>query len=68
VWDSNAWFEFLVRARQYLGHAFEIRVCQYTGTEIVCVLRKTSAHEDRIAEHERARARTDARVVRVATR
>ncbi len=43
VWDSNAWFEFLVRAREYLGRAFDIRFCQFTGTEVVCVLRKVES-------------------------
>lgn len=57
VWDSNAWFDFLVRAREYLGRTFEIRVCEFTGTEIVCVLRKSSAHDQHRAEHDQRHSR-----------
>jgi SAM-dependent methyltransferase len=40
VWDSNAWFDTLSRARPYLGDTFEVRHFEFTGTEIVCVLRR----------------------------
>jgi SAM-dependent methyltransferase len=54
VWDANAWFEFLVRARDYLGNAFDIQICEFTGTEIVCVLRKACSPIER-AERETRR-------------
>jgi len=40
VWDSAAWFDTLARARPYLGGTFEVRHFEFTGTEIVCVLRR----------------------------
>jgi len=40
VWDSSAWLDFLVRSRTYLQTAFEVRYFEFTGTEIVCVLRR----------------------------
>jgi hypothetical protein len=40
VWTSSTWLELLSRARTYLGDAFEVRHFEFTGTEIVCVLRR----------------------------
>jgi hypothetical protein len=40
VWDANSWLEFLVRARAYLGCAFDVHHFEFTGTEIVSVLRR----------------------------
>ena len=40
VWDAGSWIEFLVHARGYLDGAFEIRYFDFTGTEILCVLRR----------------------------
>ncbi len=40
VWDANAWLRLLVRARSYLRSAFEVRYFEFTGTEILCVLRR----------------------------
>ncbi len=41
VWDASAWLDFLARARDYLRGAFEVRHFEFTGNEIVCVLRKS---------------------------
>ncbi len=40
VWDSSAWLEFLVRSRTYLEASFEVRHFEFTGTEILCMLRR----------------------------
>jgi 2-polyprenyl-3-methyl-5-hydroxy-6-metoxy-1,4-benzoquinol methylase len=38
VWDSNAWLDFLCRAREHLGRPFEVRHFELTGPEIISVL------------------------------
>jgi hypothetical protein len=40
VWDAAAWLDFLARARTYLHDVFEVRYFEFTGTEILCVLRR----------------------------
>jgi SAM-dependent methyltransferase len=40
VWDASAWLEFLGRARGFLEHQFETRYFEFTGTEIISVLRR----------------------------
>ncbi len=40
VWDASAWLEFLCRAREFLGRQFETRHFEFTGTEIISVLRR----------------------------
>ena len=40
VWDASAWLEFLGRAREYLDRGFETRYFEFTGSEIICVLRR----------------------------
>jgi len=41
VWDGNSWLEFLVRAREHLDRAFEIRHFELAGPEMVSVLRRS---------------------------
>jgi len=40
VWDASAWLEFLCRSREFLGRQFETRHFEFTGTEIISVLRR----------------------------
>ena len=41
VWDSNSWLEFLVHARGYLDHVFEVRHFELAGPEMVSVVRRS---------------------------
>jgi SAM-dependent methyltransferase len=43
VWDANTWLEALLRARAHLRNAFDVRRFEFTGTEILCVLRRADA-------------------------
>ena len=40
VWDASAWLEFLCRSREFLEREFETRHFEFTGTEIITVLRR----------------------------
>jgi SAM-dependent methyltransferase len=40
VWDADAWLAFLARVREHLGRPFETRHFEFTGTEILSVLRR----------------------------
>jgi hypothetical protein len=40
VWDANTWLEHLVQARSYLDDAFDVWYFEFTGTEILCALRR----------------------------
>ena len=40
VWDASAWLEFLWRSREHLERQFETRHFEFTGTEIISVLRR----------------------------
>ncbi len=40
VWDASAWLEFLCHSREYLERQFETRHFEFTGTEIISVLRR----------------------------
>jgi SAM-dependent methyltransferase len=41
VWDGNSWLEFLVRSREHLKDAFEIRHFELAGPEMISVLRRS---------------------------
>jgi len=41
VWDGNSWLDFLCRAREHLGNAFEIRHFELSGPEMISVLYRT---------------------------
>lgn len=42
VWDTSSFAEFLVRARVYLDHCFEVKCVVRNSDEVVAVLQKTS--------------------------
>ena len=41
VWDSNSLLEFLLHARGYLNHVFEVRHFELAGPEMVSVVRRS---------------------------
>jgi hypothetical protein len=39
VWDANSWLAFLVSARTYLGHKFDILHFECNGPEVISILK-----------------------------